>query len=243
MNNYETAIKKLFAKSPHFLYTIAKHAFINCGVFEYNFKNYMETLPILIKKDLIATCFESFKNIRKNIDVEEIEEKEKIEHFIDLSNLTLNMFKTLLFYNNHSYCTKQNYMFFYVIWKDCCDGCGQNCNIVRNSGPCYTECRYCNLKIYHDHQYFDNEEFWEYDDRNNKLIEIILNFDNWCQNCCVKPLFYIEESNNECVMCDLKANYSDEFVEKLCNKYNMPEIYKKFGYLKTIKMIQNSILK
>lgn len=201
---------------------------VNSDEFRTNFWHYLRTLPIPVKRNLIRELF---------IGTRTILEDEELHEWGPVNN---SMLEKLLFSdrNNHNFTGNEEFIVVNVIRKPRCDGCGEKNNGNHfNNLPFYTQrCNICDEYIEHKYPQLNNDDFHN----------IIYNFDNWCRDCCVQPLFdihYMDDYSN-CVRCAMiEIGYNYKFVHKLCDKYYLASIYAKHGIEYINKLINNKTLK
>nr|AFS52008.1 DekiORF131 [Dendrolimus kikuchii nucleopolyhedrovirus] len=240
MNSVDV-VKRLFARSPRSLYSAAIRALVDSEAFEAQFANIIinDALPAAIKRDVMRTLFDGDRTT--NLIYEDYEINK-------WPNITDQVLKNLLFCHRSSVYFNMDVdgrRFCEVVWKKRCDACGQDCNNDDDrhnnyNPPIYvSECGECGHDIVHDHRRHPRLS-------NEHLHEIVFNFDNWCQRCCVKPLFDIRwvdeaDENYDCIRCVLTEIYHNTtYVDTLCDKYDIAFLYNRY---RTIGDIENVINK
>ncbi|AKR14115.1 hypothetical protein [Dasychira pudibunda nucleopolyhedrovirus] len=225
--NKTLLIKKTFSKSPKSLQNLSKTAFINSNGFRARFWDHVRTMPSVVKLDVMCALFDGARTILEN---DALDEWPPV--------MSEKVLEALLFGDRggHNFTGQDDAVFVDVVRKLRCDGCGrQNGGSVVNGLPAHiNECDECGNYI--EHARLDNDD----------LRDIIYNFDNWCQGCCVQPLFNIHylENYNQCVRCAMvEAGYNSNFADKLCEKYHLAPLHAKYGIQYINKLIDNKIVK
>ncbi|AFY62844.1 hypothetical protein [Samia ricini nucleopolyhedrovirus] len=215
----DALIKRLCCKSPQTLYELAKRKLLRSDAFEARFPENIEAMPTAIKRDVLAALF---SGARPRAAGDELPEWQEV---------TPAVLKRLLFSEDHNFAGENGRAEF--VWKVRCAGCGRAAG-ARRALPTVTECEECGNHIEHDHPRLENDE----------LHELVFDFANWCQNCCVCPLFDIRYTEDGCVQCAMEEEgYSSKFAERLCAKYNLAPVFNRCGVRGIEQLIESGIEK
>lgn len=218
-------IKKIFLKSPKSLQNLAKTAFINSSGFRARFWDHVRTMPGAVKLDVMRALFDGARTVLEN------------DALAEWPPVNKKMLEALLFGDRggHNFTGQDDAVFVDVVRKSRCDGCGRQGGGSASGLPAHiSECAECGTYV--EHARLDNDD----------LRDLIYNFDNWCQGCCVQPLFSIHylENHNQCVRCAMvEAGYNSDFADKLCEKYHLAPLHAKHGIQYINKLIDNKIVK